>query len=350
MTNKTFKLIAANTVALAGIASAVDVNISVKGKETVDLQFRGRLHLDYNSLADDKGGETTNQFYFRRLRLGAKATLANDMTAEAIYEFSGDDARIDTAVIGYKDDFGGSWKLGYQKVPFGFQEVLSSNKIKTVERSAANRLFIDDSKFGARATGIHYKTDLDHGLSFAAALTNSDQGETSRGSNQLAIYTSLRWENEAENLLVGVDYGDQSTQGSELSAYTAYVNYKFWGLDLLGEYFDGDNDNSGYAIRLAYRSSGKWEHVYRYSKAEADNGGSFKVKDLIRRSEASTTIVSGSSVATSADEISSHYIGANYYYSKNVRFMGGYEYATADLAGAEVSDISGFRARVQVTF
>ena len=42
-------------------------------------------------------------------------------------------------------------------------------------------------------------------------------------------------------------------------------------------------------------------------------------------------------------EMTSLYLGVNYYYSKAVTFMAGYEQAEA-----ESSEVDGFRARVQV--
>ena len=53
------------------------VSFSSKGNETVKLRFNGRMHYQYDSLdMDDNWADqaSTDHFYFRRLRLGAKAT------------------------------------------------------------------------------------------------------------------------------------------------------------------------------------------------------------------------------------------------------------------------------------
>ena len=56
------------------------VTFSAKGNETVKLRFNGRMHFQYDSLdSEDNGADvaSANHFYFRRLRLGAKATHEN---------------------------------------------------------------------------------------------------------------------------------------------------------------------------------------------------------------------------------------------------------------------------------
>ncbi len=103
--------------------------------------------------------------------------------------------------------------VGYQKVPFGFQETTSSSKIKTIERSAANRFLADDIDFAGRHTGLHAKGTLGGGFSYAAAIVNGAQGEGSRllgtaqASNDLAAFGRVQW--AGNDLTLGVD-GHQS--------------------------------------------------------------------------------------------------------------------------------------------
>jgi len=343
------------------------VTFSAKGKETVKLRFNGRMHYQYDSLdMDDNGVDkpSTDHFYFRRLRLGAKATHENGLFAETVVDFAENDLSIDKAVAGYEfcDALTGSF--GYQKVPFGFQETTSSSKIKTIERSAASRFFADDIDFASRHSGLHAKGDLGGGFSYAAALVNSAQGEGSKlmgasnASNDLAYFGRLQW--ESNGFTVGVDAGHQSNNyvksltddgkvdpakpTFDVTAFTGYVNYKFEGFDLLGEYFSGDlgnrGDVDGYALRAAYKM-GKFEPVFRYSHVKAD---AFEIDtdELIRRAP------SGGAVTGGDNEIDSYYVGLNYYHNKAVSFMVGYEMAETDSDTGDEVEVDGFRARVQV--
>lgn len=337
------------------------VTFSAKGKETVKLRFNGRMHFQYDNLGMDDNGndlDSTNHFYFRRLRLGAKATHENGLFAETVVDFAENDLSIDKAIAGYEYNDALNFSIGYQKVPFGFQETTSSSKIKTIERSAANRFFADDIDFAGRHTGLHLEGDLGAGFSYAAALVNSAQGEGSRlmgasnASNDLAYFGRLQW--ASNGLTIGVDAGHQSnnyvldttklTMPFDVTAYTGYVNYKFEGLDLLAEYFSGDlgeqNDVDGYALRAAYQI-GKFEPVVRYSYVKAD---SFVIDtdELIRRAP------SGGTVSGGDNEIDSYYFGLNYYHNKAVSFMVGYEIADTDSDTGDEVEVDGVRARVQV--
>ena len=336
------------------------VSFSSKGKETVKLRFNGRLQFQYDALdAENQVGDkpSTNHFYFRRLRFGAKATHENGLYAETVFDFAGDDLSINKALAGYEYSDALNASFGYNKVPFGFQETTSSSKIKTIERSAANRFFADDIDFSGKHAGLFAKGDLGGGLSYSAALVNSAQGEGSKlmgasnASNDLAYFGRLQWKNDG--LTIGVDGGHQSnnyvldeddlTAPFDVTAFTGYVNYKFEGLDLLGEYFSGDlgnqGDVDGYALRAAYKM-GKFEPVVRYSHVKADT---FEIDtdELIRR--APSVKVDGADA-----EIDSYYVGVNYYHNKAVSLMLGYEIADAEDSAGNTNDVDGLRARVQV--
>ena len=342
------------------------VTFSAKGKETVKVRFNGRLQFQYDALdAENNGADlpSTNHFYFRRLRLGAKAKHENGLFAETVVDFAGDDLSINKAVAGYEYSDALNASFGYNKVPFGFQETSSSSKIKTIERSAANRFFANDIDFSGKHAGLFAKGDLGGGFSYSAALVNSAQGEGSKlmgasnASNDLALFGRLQWKNDG--LTVGVDGGHQSNNyvkslnddkkvdpakpAFDVTAFTGYVNYKFEGLDLLGEYFSGDlgnqGDVAGYALRAAYKM-GKFEPVVRYSHVKADT---FEIDTdgLIRR--APSVKVDGADA-----EIDSYYVGVNYYYNKAVSLMLGYEIADAEDSAGNTNDVDGVRARVQV--
>jgi phosphate-selective porin len=348
------------TEVAAELKDASGISFSAKGKETTKLRFNGRMQFQYDALsAEDNGADvpSTNHFYFRRLFLGAKASLENGIYAETVLDFAGDEnpeLAFDKAIIGYKFNDALVGALGFQKVPFGYEETSSSSKLPTIERSAVNRFFADDIDFASRHTGLHAKGNLGGCFSYAAAVVNGVQGEgsklgggSSNGHNDLAVYGRLQYKTDA-GLLVGADAGQNSNNtkvsGNDVTAYTTYANYKKGGLDLLGEYFSGDlsdeGDVDGYAVRIAYKN-GKFEPVFRYSYIKADEFG-IDTDELIRR--APPVGISGTD-----SELTSYYFGLNYYPSKATSFMVGYEIAEAEnKAKTEKNEIDGLRARLQV--
>jgi len=332
------------------VLAAEGTTFKAKGKETVKLRFAGRIHLDYNSLSNDGTDaagdepETTNGFFFRRLRFGTKAELASGWKAEVVYDFSDDgSSSINTAYV-QKGDI----KLGHTKVPFGYEQLTSSNSIKGIERSIATRQFVDELGFGGFKTGIHYDADFND-FTVRAFAGNADAGanDIDELSQDFAFFASVQWSNDV--LTIGGDYGYQATNdaigGGDFNAGTAYVNYSDNGLNVLAEYFTGssdetDADTDAFNVHVAYKH-GKWEPVLRLSYVESDNP--IDSNGLIRRAPDATPDVAG--------EILSFYAGVNYYYSDSVRILAGYELAEAeDVNGDTVDDISGFRARFQLVF
>jgi phosphate-selective porin len=324
----------------------------------VKLRFNGRMHFQYDSLDSEVNGAdvaSTNHFYFRRLRLGVKATHENGLFAETVLDFSGDEESelgVDKAVAGYDFNDAFTGMAGYQKVPFGFQETTSSSKIKTIERSAANRFFADDIDFAGRHTGLHAKGNLGGGFSYAAAIVNGAQGEGSKllgsaeASNDLAVFGRIQW--SGDDVTLGVDAGNQSNNeevGRDVTAFTAYANYKFEGFDILGEYFSADMDDQedaeGYSLRVAYKFD-KFEPVFRYSHLKNDTFV-IDADELIRRAPSD-----GASATGGDNEIDSYYFGFNYYYNKAVSLMVGYEIAETDSDTDYEVEIDGLRARLQV--
>ena len=98
------------------------------------------------------------------------------------------------------------------------------------------------------------------------------------------------------------------------------------------------NDTEGYSLRASIRN-GKWEPVIRFSSVESD----WKIDsdELIRRAP------NGGGLSGTGCELDSTYVGLNYYYSKAVTFMAGYEDAEST-NGSTTYEMDVLRARVQV--
>ena len=141
--------------------------------------------------------------------------------------------------------------------------------------------------------------------------------------------------------------------GQDVTAFTAYANYKFEGFDILGEYFSADMDDQedaeGYSLRVAYKFD-KFEPVFRYSHLKNDTFV-IDADELIRRAPEGDRPdpLDNLSDATGGDnEIDSYYFGFNYYYNKAVSLMIGYEIAETDSNTGDEVEIDGLRARLQV--
>ena len=360
------------------------VFVGVKGDAVESIKLTGRLHFQYDNFDnDDDSVGNRDRFSFRRIYLGAEAKFSEDWYGKLIMNFGGDDgdADVDNAVVGWKYDKLANFEAGYTKVPFGYYETTSSSKIKTVERSIANRLFIegDGLAFGGRQTGLFAKGDLGAGFSYQAALvsaqpsnernddTHPDEKKGGIKQNGYGGFARVQWKSDKTDngqLLVGADLGymqDGSLNANgdgDLVAYGLHANYSIGDFNLSAEGLFGsveDNDEAGsdsdvfgLTIQPSYKINDKWEIVASYTYADADGSYLIEADDTMRKSGNKNRF----------DEVSSYYIGFNYYILGNdLKLSGGFEHAeyengVDDEYDAAVSDtgIDGFRLRLQMLF
>ena len=140
--------------------------MSPKSKKVTDLKFSGRIQGQWDGIESDPttSTEDRNHFYFRRLFLGGHAKIGENWGGDLVLDFAAspnnegsgkaDQVFIEGASVWYKSDHGYRLDIGQKKVPFGLEEVTSSAKMKTIERSAVNRQFAETLKFNARFTGL----------------------------------------------------------------------------------------------------------------------------------------------------------------------------------------------------
>jgi len=357
----------------AELKNEAPVFVGVKGKAVSDIKLTGRLHFQYDNFDnDDDSVQNRDRFSFRRIYLGAEAKLFDDYYGKLIMNFGGDDdsASVDKAVVGWKYDKLANFEAGYTKVPFGFYESTSSSKIKTVERSIANRLFIegDGLAFGGRQTGLFAKGDLDAGFSYKAAVvsaqpSNDRNDDTAKGGDQNGYggFARVQWKSDKTDngqLLVGADLGymqDGSLNANgdgDLVAYGLHANYSIGDFNLSAEGLFGsvednaksssDSDVFGLTIQPSYQINDKWEIVASYTYADADDSYLIEADDTMRKSGNKNRF----------DEVSSYYVGFNYYILENdLKLSGGFEHAEYENGEtAEDTDIDAFRLRLQMLF
>jgi phosphate-selective porin OprO/OprP len=169
---------------------------SPNGKNSI--QLTGRMHFDarYNSLdgfgdesaypwnrdLDSKSG--ASQFEMRRARLGAKGRIGG--VADYLLQFNLVGAKvIDEAYIDINKFELAGLKFGMSKVPFGLEQLTSSNNIDFMERSYADQLSPAKKlnvQLHGETTGVTYAGGLfqmndsalsqkDHSLSTAGRVT-----------------------------------------------------------------------------------------------------------------------------------------------------------------------------------
>jgi phosphate-selective porin OprO/OprP len=380
--------ITALSVVLAATSLSAEVNVSPKSKKVTDLKFSGRIQGQWDGIgSDNNSDEDKNHFYFRRLFLGGHAKIGDNWGGDIVMDFAAspnnegdgkaDQVFIEGASVWYKSDHGYRLDIGQKKVPFGLEEVTSSAKMKTIERSAVNRQFAETLKFNARHTGLFGSGKLaDTGLSYDLAVVNSGQNHNSKDSalndglygydnNEFSYYGRLSYEGDINEIsyLFGVAAGVQQNDDSNVTkgydatnAWNIFARVGTGPFELEAEYMSGtadtaggDHDHEGYSIQGAYiieqENKGDWEFVYRYSIVEGKGGTDLvSAKEIIRRANLA-------SASRLCDEFEQHYFGINYLFNgHDIKFMLGYEMNDIIDGGITEDEADGFRARMQFLF
>lgn len=388
--------------------------IKTKGKLVEKLTFNGRVHGQWDYLSADIDNQnnpsTENSFIMRRLYLGAKADLGEGWQAVINASFGDDNNRLDKGYISKKLNDELKLYVGYLKAPFGIEETTSSTKIKSVERTALNRTFIEDFNWGARVTGLQLHGSM-AGFKGAVAVTNIRQNNFDDGSddgdseNSPAYWGRLNYtlpldSDESAILMFGGDVGflpnnaAQQYASNDLHAnslknrdaflYTLYgklsvedfisvgdaeMLVQLMGADLEDAAAEGTTPNAddaspiGFSIIPSIFLAEDLELVLSYSFIDSDGVG-VDPGDATRRVNDNSR---------HWDEYQEFYIGFNYYIRGNdLKLSFGYVYAEGsdilsefDLDGDGDNDISrgtavadeddeftanGFRARLQLLF
>lgn len=371
--------------------------IKTKGKFVKKLTFSGRVHgqWDYLSADVDKQDDPTteNSFIMRRLYLGAKADLGQGWEGVVNASFGDDTNRLDKGYLAKKLSDELKVYVGYLKAPFGIEETTSSSKIKSVERSALSRFFIEDLNFGACVTGVQLHGSM-AGLKGVLAVTNIRQGNFDQGSdegdseNNLAYWgrlnhtLALNTEDSVE-LMLGGDIAflptnaaqqyDDSLSSRDALLYTLYGKFsvddflslgdasillQFMGANVDDASADGalanaeDASPMGFSIIPSIFLTNDLELVLSYSFLDSDGIG-VDPSDATRRVNDN---------GRNWDEYQEFYVGINYFIRGNdLKLSAGYVYAkgedilTGDHGTAVVVDdneftVNGFRARLQLLF
>lgn len=372
----------------------------------------GRIHADYAFIDDnffDRNGfdgenQTGDGAKFRRARIGMEGTMFTDWIYGLEINYGQDSATEFTdAIIGYKGFDNVTIKLGRHKMPVGLEELTSSNRISTMERTAATNTFAlgrrngitietggeqwtltggafmgegieadgwdeQDSDYGyaARATfaPIQEKDKLVHlGASFnhVAYEENFVDGGLDGNNGRVRARPGIHFTDRP----VQVNYGDtEDTNTFGLEAATVMGPFS-----LQAEYYTQqlnrkdakDADVDGWYALATYTLTGE-SRGYRDGKMRtispknALGKGGFGAWELVARYDvldawdSSAALENTGGIRGTESEIWT--LGVNWYVNDNIRFMA--NYVDADIKSDAPSNMEGdfeaFMFRGQVAF
>jgi phosphate-selective porin len=375
--------------------SAEDVETS--GDQYIQkLIITGRFQTQYVGLGTSISGNpvnpvSTEHFLLRRIYLGATVNFMDGFSGVLNYDLA--NASFDKAYMQWKADPLFVLQVGFNKAPFGYEELTSSGDLRAIERSEVTR-YIDEPNNGRRLGAASYRTGIwasgtEDGFFYNAAITNPERNEYSGDSTNTAVLVNgLGGVGSAgtgtTNKFAGyatVGYGgafeENGTKGSykaafetgflpdqggpaatigtgrNISLYGGYGDFIYGPFELQGEYEEAQDDSGvkngvnatpkGYWIQPTFKVTPQWEAVINYSELNSDGRG-VALSDVIRSAPSGGTM-------NKSDEI---YVGFNYYIKGNdVKLQAGYIHGESNdtiTGGPASAKTDGIRSQMQVQF
>jgi Phosphate-selective porin O and P len=362
------------TDSVAKASAGDDVVTKPTDKYIKDLVLTGRFQAQFADLGTSIDGfqnsppttlpahpVASEHFLMRRIYLGTKVDFTGGFSGFVNYDFA--NLSFDAAYIEWKQSDALFIDAGFRKVPFDYEEVMSSGDLKAIERSPITRYF-DEPNNGRRLGAASYRTGIfaggtQDGFFYNVAVTNPERNEYSgdstsgpsvNGSGGVGNYS-----NSTNNTLAyygWAGYGGKFTDGSyklgveggvlpdqggpgtsvgvgnNLSVYGAFADITAGGFNLQAEYLDANSQNAvtvagvlraakpkGYWVQPSfYIVPKKLEAVLRYSAVDSDNRG-VALSDGIR----------GATSGGTMDKMDELYVGGNWYIVGNdVKLQFGY--------------------------
>jgi hypothetical protein len=355
------------------------------GKSTEKLSIGGRMQSQYASLATEIGGAAkparTDHFFLRRMYLTTKASLSANWHATMTYDFAS--GGYDDAIVTWRrDDSLLSFDFGLRKVNVAYEERATSGNIRSIERSAVTRYFVESNngrRLGAASYRVGVFADGKRPLSdtrsvvYSAAITNPERNESfnlSSGSgdatnNQPAFWGSVGLAGMIDrgNFVAGIGVGHLPDQGGagtanlgrgfDLSLLSIYTDITAGRFSLMAEYLVADVERGatatsdatpwGFYFQPTFMVTPLIEAVIRYSYLDSDRRG-VNLSDGIRSVPGGGTM----------DKLTELFCGANLYLKGNdLKFQAGYVYGkTRDrvTGGSAEAEAHGVRSQVQMQY
>lgn len=352
--------------------------VAVPGAKPVTrLSVGGRLQIQYAGLDTDIANTNndpanTNHFFLRRIYFGARASLGPKWSANMTYDFARDG--FDAALVQWKDgDI--SVDVGLRKVNLGYEERTSSASLKSIERSAATRFFVEENngrRLGAGAHRVGVFVDGKQGdFFYGAAVTNPERalnfsvasGAGSGGNNSPAFWANGGYNgkfNKDGKFVIGGGLGVLPDQGGknpgtgwDMTVYTFYAEINSGNFSLAAEFMGSDVERGASAtadakptafwIQPSYKLSKNVELAFRYSYVDSDGRG-VNVSDGIRSAPSGGT----------HDKLTEMFGGATWFIMGNdLKVQAGVVYGKSEdtLAGGFAeAKVLGVRSQMQLQF
>lgn len=235
-------------------------NLVYHGHKNPKMQFFGRIHLDYwtfpkvdETLFPIEGGNPQDRVAFRRVRIGVKGDLTDNMFYKYEGEFAGgNNPSYRDALIGFKNvPYLQTVIIGNHKRPYGLDHLNSSRHNVFIERPfIVEALNQDSRRLGVSANGI----TEDLGWNWRYGIWNQQLTQTGIG------WIDDEYQLEVAARIARTAWYDESSGGR------GYAHFALSGS--AGQVDGGGNNQARYRTRPEARSTSRWLDTGRIAGAD----------------------------------------------------------------------------------
>jgi hypothetical protein len=323
-----------------------------------NLGFNGRFQVQYANLRTNAEGNNVanpgnfNELFIRRWYFGLRREIVSGLEAEATLKYVEEENTIElfSASLIYQPVQWFGARIGYDRVPFGWEETTSSRVLKTIERSPATRFIVGlggDNEVGGFKNNVALFGEIDHPLGtayydFAIAYPSDEPDGLFRNSagNQLYYYArgGNLFSTPIGDFNFGTDFGFfptdfRSRGGASAIGYSAHLQYNYLGFQLVAEFMGvnyeddpGDPMRNPFAFYItpSYFVTPQFELVGQFAWIDA------RGTHDIRLNQAIPNAPTNYPNSREYDNLVYGYAGFNYYLRGNtVKFQAGLQWSEA---------------------
>jgi phosphate-selective porin OprO/OprP len=310
--------------------------------------FSGRFQYEYASVDADEG--THDEWNVRRMRLGVKTELFNQLTVHIEADFNPQERdpfykRLTDTYIEWEASEGFALTVGKQGVPFTMDGSTSSKELLTLDRSnlANNMWFPQEYMPGVSASGSSSNWVYQLGV-YSGGSANREFGEfDGSGFGHMSLGYDLSEALGVEDALLTANYVYQdpdtdNTFTRELE-HVVSVNFRFeadrWGVrtDLSkGVGYLGQSDLWGATTMPFVNLTPRFQVVGRHTYLSSKDANGLR----LARYENQATAGRG-------DRYNEFYVGLNYYfYGHKLKLQSGLQFGDMNDRAADGGAYSGF--------
>lgn len=248
----------------------------------LEINPRGRVHVDY-ALHDDDASDLGDKFRVRRARIGLSGKIDDDWSFQIEYDFAENSSEARDVYLRYGGWSAGSLTIGHFKVPFGLEELTSSNDITFIERSLPITTFAQSRRLGVgyETSGSNWQFQaMGFGQGSGSAVRSDDSADEGLGVGARFVFNPIMDDRRVLHLGIAATIEEPENSNAELVRFRTRPESRPTGRRLVDTGNISEVDNiSNVGLEAGYRH-GPFSLQGEWIRTDVSRNGGFSDADF----------------------------------------------------------------------